>query len=222
MSNGSSLCKLHARLILTSNVQNWSAAHLHVVAVRKTRKRNSNSAPKNLIQRQRRSLSIIHQDYVTGKSFFSDALTCFQCGDSSITGECVTDTATMEAEFYDYNTSLSNGESQDDDYKYIKHCSGEDNACIIERIEEQGMISTFCIKICKSCLNSQEQVPFQKAMDFSFIFSTFLSSVATSLQYLRIEFSYVMPELAVTTQTFLYRARLLKIWLLGHGRLPYR
>ena len=50
---------------------------------------------------------------------------------------------------------------------------------------------------------------------------SYLSSVATTLQHLRIEFSYhnpyVMPELAIATQTFLYRARLLTRRLLEQG-----
>lgn len=72
---------------------------------------------------------------------------CFQCGDSARTGDCIVDTATMEAEHYRYNASLSD---DDDDAnvrdspkkrihnKYIKKCNEDEDTCIIEKIEEIG------------------------------------------------------------------------------------
>ena len=65
-------------------------------------------------------------------------------------------------------------------------------------------------------------------MTFHFVLSTFLSFEATSLQYMRMEFSYhnsyVMLVLAVTTTyaDFLYQARLLTIRLLEHGYVAAR
>ncbi|CAC5400878.1 unnamed protein product [Mytilus coruscus] len=73
-----------------------------------------------------------------------NALWCYQCGDSSIEGACVTDTAGMEAEYYRRNDSLKNPDKEDTvPYKYLKDCLNTSEICIIERIEEQGQTHAY-------------------------------------------------------------------------------
>ncbi|CAC5369811.1 unnamed protein product [Mytilus coruscus] len=76
---------------------------------------------------------------IQGQKRKLDALWCYQCGDSSIGGACITDTADMEAEYYRRNESLKNPNKMDKvPYKYLKDCLNTSEICIIERNEEQG------------------------------------------------------------------------------------
>ncbi|CAC5361994.1 unnamed protein product [Mytilus coruscus] len=82
---------------------------------------------------------IEYTDDINNKTMY--ALWCYQCGDSSIGGPCVTDTAGMKAEYYRRNDSLKNPDKEDKvPYKYLKDCLNTSEICIIERIEEQGEI----------------------------------------------------------------------------------
>ncbi|VDI36483.1 Hypothetical predicted protein [Mytilus galloprovincialis] len=80
-----------------------------------------------------------------GLILYSDALWCYQCGDSSIEAPCVTDTAGMEAEYIRRNDSLKNPKPDEDEapYKYLKDCLNTSDICIIERIEEQGQTHAY-------------------------------------------------------------------------------
>ncbi|CAG2249169.1 unnamed protein product [Mytilus edulis] len=80
-----------------------------------------------------------------GLILYSDALWCYQCGDSSIEGPCVTDTAGMEAEYIRRNASLKEPKPDKDKvpYKYLKDCLNTSEICIIERIEEQGQTHAY-------------------------------------------------------------------------------
>ncbi|XP_063409117.1 uncharacterized protein LOC134692589 [Mytilus trossulus] len=80
-----------------------------------------------------------------GLVLYSDALWCYQCGDSSIEGPCVTDTAGMEAEYIRRNASIKDPDKDENKapYKYLKDCSNTSEICIIERIEEQGQTHAY-------------------------------------------------------------------------------
>ena len=69
----------------------------------------------------------------------SDTLLCYQCGDSSKDGPCVTDTAGMDAEYRGWNGTSTVSDHKQEPYKYLKNCSSTGyNFCVIERIEEMG------------------------------------------------------------------------------------
>ncbi|VDI56525.1 Hypothetical predicted protein [Mytilus galloprovincialis] len=94
-----------------------------------------------------------------GFVYHSDSLWCYQCGDSSATGPCITDTAAMEAEYIEYNntdhTKVTDGtKTKKNDYQYLKNCenTGYDR-CVIERIEEQGQVHAY-IRDCHNSANN--------------------------------------------------------------------
>ncbi|XP_063409547.1 uncharacterized protein LOC134692867 isoform X2 [Mytilus trossulus] len=98
-----------------------------------------------------------------GLVYHSDSLWCYQCGDSSATGPCITDTADMEAEYIEFNKTNST-EKQDQPttdkdtntkkYQYLKNCQNSNyDRCVIERIEEQGQVHAY-IRDCHNSANN--------------------------------------------------------------------
>ncbi|CAC5399561.1 unnamed protein product [Mytilus coruscus] len=88
-----------------------------------------------------------------------DTLWCYQCGDSSSTGSCITDTAGMEAEYIEFNKTDHTKQDQTTSegtktkqYQYLKNCENYDR-CVIERIEEQGLLHAY-IRDCHNSANN--------------------------------------------------------------------
>ncbi|XP_063410744.1 uncharacterized protein LOC134693768 [Mytilus trossulus] len=105
---------------------------------------------------------VIFSLFFIGFVYHSDSLWCYQCGDSSATGPCITDTADMEAEYIDFNITNSTAKKDQSvsdgtkmkQYQYLKNCENtEYNRCVIERIEEQGQVHAY-IRDCHNRANN--------------------------------------------------------------------
>ncbi|XP_061188402.1 ly6/PLAUR domain-containing protein 1-like [Saccostrea echinata] len=81
---------------------------------------------------------------------FSGALYCYQCGDGKSNGVCQEDLEEMVKDNIKHSDITKN--YTDADFKYRKNCSSSEDACMIERVEVNGVIVAY-IRDCSDGMN---------------------------------------------------------------------